>query len=113
MTKALTGFVADSGVQQHSAGKHFPITEYTVGGWPPNEVSGKAFFVAVAPCGTRKRSWTLERHKACMETFVEAYEATKGLDTNVVDERIAFELALLSLQNRGRWAGFSFKRYSK
>ena len=110
MKNAHSGFVAASGIQNHSAGESFPITEYTCGGWPPNDKTGRSYFVALAPCGTRRRSWTLEKHKECLDTFKEAYEATEGLDTSVVIERIAFELALVSLQKKGHWAGFGFQR---
>jgi hypothetical protein len=39
--------------------------------------------------------------------FKEADEAIKGLDCNVVSERIAFELALDALERKGRWIGFA------
>lgn len=113
MTKAQNGFVADSGVQQHSAGEHFPITEYHVGGWPPNEEVGKAFFVAVAPCGIRRRTWHLELHKQAMESFKVAQEYVNGLDTSVVDEKVAFWLALDALEKRGHWTGFPFGEYTE
>ena len=98
---------------EYHAGEHFPITEYTVGGWPPNEVSGKAYFVAVAPCGIRRRSWNLGLHKSAMESFKLAQEYVNGLDTNVVDERVAFWLALDSLERKGHWVGHPFGEYSK
>ena len=113
MTKAQSGFVADSGVQQHSAGEYFPITEYTVGGWPPNEEQGKAYFVAVAPCGIRRRSWNITIHKLVMESFVEAQEHISDLDTTVVDEKVAFWLALDALEKQGRWVGFAFGEYNE
>ena len=113
MTKAQNGFVADSGVQQHSAGEYFPITEYTVGGWPPNEPEGDAFFVAVAPCGIRRRSWCLELQRQAMETFKLAQEFVNELDTNIVDEKVAFCLALDSLNRQGHWTGFTFGEYDK
>lgn len=113
MTKAQNGFVADSGVQQHSAGEHFPITEYHVGGWPPNEEVGKAFFVAVAPCGIRRRSWNLEMHKMAMETFGLAQRYVSQLDASVVDEKVGFWLALDALEKKGHWTGFPFGDYTE
>ena len=103
--KAHSGF--HGGVQAHSQGEHYPITEYTCGGWPPN--NEEAYFVVQHPCGTKRRCWTLERRNLLMDTFLEAHKATQGLDANVVDERVAFELALHALELKGRWVGFSFE----
>ena len=89
------------------------IVEYHVGGWPPNEEPGKAFFVAVAPCGIRRRSWNLGTHKMTMESFRAAQEAIGGVDTEVVGERVAFWLALDALEKRGHWAGFPLEEYTE
>ncbi len=113
MKDTHVGFVGDSGLQQHSAGDYFPITEYHVGGWPPNEKTAKAFFVAVAPCGIRRRSWHLSSHKQAMESFKLAQGFVNKLDTSVVDEKVAFWLALDSLEKKGHWTGFAFGDYDE
>ena len=105
MTKAHSGF--HGGVQAHSQGEHYPITEYTCGGWPPH--SQKAYFVVQHPCGVKRRGWTLEGRNLLVDTFLEAHRATEGLDVNLVDERVAFELALHALERKGRWVGFNFE----
>ena len=105
MAKAQSGFVGDSGVQAHSAGDDFPITHYCVGGIPKGD--GRCYWVIQHPCGTKRRSWTREKRDEAIASFRFADFAIRGLDCRVVSERTAFELALDSLQRKGRWIGFS------
>ena len=95
MTKANSGFVADSGVQAHSAGSDFPITHYSVGGYPRNE--NDAFWVVCHPAGTKRWCFTADYRDKIIASFKKADEAIRGLDLNIVSERTAFELALLSI----------------
>ena len=89
------------------------IVEYHVGDWPPNTEPGTAFFVAVAPCGIRRRSWTLEMHKMAMEAFELAQKCADDVDAEVVSEKVAFWLALNALEKKGRWTGFPFGEYTE
>ncbi len=89
------------------------IVEYHVGDWPPNDKTGTAFFVAVAPCGIRRRSWQLAMHKEAMESFRLAQEYVNDIDTNVVSEKVAFWLALDALEKKGLWTGFTFGDYTQ
>ncbi len=104
MTKAHKGFAA-GGVQAHSADDDFPITHHCVGGYPRGD--GKAYWVVSHPCGTKRRAWQVEKRDEAIAAFKEADEAIKGLDCNVVSERIAFELALNALERKGHYIGFA------
>jgi len=107
MTKANSGFVADSGVQAHSAGSDFPITHYSVGGYPRNE--NDAYWVVCHPAGTKRWCWTSGYRDKVIENFKLADEATEGLDFNVVSERTAFEIALIAVENRSNFRGDLFE----
>ena len=89
------------------------IVEYHVGDWPPNDNTGKAFFVAMAPCGIRRRSWNLAMHKMAMESLELAQERIEGVDFSVVSEKVAFWLALDALEKQGCWTGFPFEGRDK
>ena len=107
MTKANSGFVADSGVQAHSAGSDFPITHYSVGGYPRNE--NDAFWVVCHPAGTKRWCFTAKYRDEIIANFKKADEATKGLDFNVVSERTAFEIALLAAEKNNYFKGSLFE----
>ena len=107
MTKAHDGFVADSGVQAHSAGSDFPITAYSVGGYP--EAENDAFWVICHPSGTKRWCFTAGYRDEVIANFFEADAATSGLDFNVVPERIAFELALLAAEKGSHFKGNLFE----
>ena len=51
MTKAHEGFAA-GGVQKHSAGDDFPITNYSVGGYP--RPGNGCYWVVSHPAGTKR-----------------------------------------------------------
>ncbi len=103
MTKANNGFVADSGIQQHGAGSDFPITHYSVGGYPRNE--NDAYWVICHPAGTKRWCYTSYYRDKVIESFKLADKATAGLDFNVVSERTAFEIALLAVERDSDFKG--------
>jgi len=103
MTKANSGFVADSGVQQHSAGSDFPITHHSVGGYPRKE--NDAYWVICHPAGTKRWCWTSAYRDRVIENFKLADEATAGLDFTVVSERTAFEIALFAIERGSEFKG--------
>ncbi len=98
-SKANSGFVADSGVQKHSAGDHFPITCHHVGDWPRRENNG--YFVVSHPSGVKRWCYTSGYRDNLIQHFVDADEAINDLDLNVVSERVAVELYLHGLERRG------------
>ena len=89
------------------------IAEYHVGDWPPNDKTGTAFFVVMAPCGIRRRSYSLGMHKEAMKSFELAQERIEGVDLSVVSEKVAFWLALDALEKQGHWVGFAFGEHDK
>tara|TARA_R100001198_G_C5112923_1_gene139516 strand:- start:185 stop:526 length:342 start_codon:yes stop_codon:yes gene_type:complete len=103
MTKANSGFVADSGVQKHSAGDDYPITHYCVGDYPRIENDG--YWVIQHPAGTKRWCFTAGYRDEVIANFKEADKATEGLDFNVVSERTAFELALLAVEKGSDFPG--------
>ena len=107
MTKANSGFVADSGVQAHSAGSDFPITHYSVGGYP--RIENDAFWVVCHPAGTKRWCFTPNYRDVIIANFKRADEATEGLDFNVVSERTAFEIALLTVEKGSYFKGNLFE----
>jgi len=107
MTKANSGFVADSGVQAHSAGSDFPITHYSVGGYP--RIENDAFWVVCHPAGTKRWCFSAGARDAIIANFKEADEMTKGIDFNVISERIAFEFALLAIDKGNHFKGNLFE----
>jgi hypothetical protein len=107
MTKANSGFVADSGVQAHSAGSDFPITHYSVGGYP--RIENDAFWVVCHPAGTKRWCFTPNYRDEIIANFKRADEATEGLDFNVVSERTAFEIALLTVEKGSYFKGNLFE----
>lgn len=111
MTKANSGFVADSGVQQHSAGDDFPITHYCVGGYP--RIKNDAYWVIQHPAGTKRWCFHAEYRDEVIANFKEADKATEGLDFNVVSERTAFELALLAIEKNSDFKGHKFDKDGK
>ncbi len=111
MTTANSGFVADSGVQKHSAGDHFPITTYSVGGYPRRE--NDAYWVICHPAGTKRWCYTSGYRDRVMENFRLADEATTGLDFNVVSERTAFEIALLAVERDSDFKGNKLNEFGR
>ena len=107
MTKANSGFVADSGVQAHSAGSDFPITTYSVGGYPRNE--NDAFWVVCHPAGTKRWCFTAGYRDNVIANFKEADAATNGLDFTAVSERVAFEIALIAVEKDSNFKGNLFE----
>ncbi len=102
MKDSHNGFAA-GGVQQHSAGSDFPITTYSVGGYPRNE--NDAYWVICHPAGTKRWCWTSVYRDRVIENFKLADEATAGLNFNVVSERTAFEIALLAIERDSDFKG--------
>ena len=107
MTKANSGFVADSGVQAHSAGSDFPITTYSVGGYP--RWGNDAFWVVSHPAGTKRWCFTCDYRDRVIANFKKADAATNGLDFRKVSERVAFELALLAVEKDSDFKGSLFE----
>ena len=108
MTKAQDGFSADSGVQRHSSGDIFPITVHSVGGTP--RIDNDYYWVVSHPAGTKRWCYTEYYRQRVELNFVEANEVIKGLDTNHVSERVAFELALLSIENGSEFKGYKLDK---
>ena len=88
MTKANRGFVADSGVQKHSAGDDYPITHHCVGGYPSGD--NQAYWVVQHPAGTKRWCFTSEYRDGIIANFKDADAAIEGFDLNLVSERISF-----------------------
>ena len=107
MTKANSGFVADSGIQAHSAGSDFPITTYSVGGYP--SWANDAFWVVCHPAGTKRWCMTVGYRDEVIANFKEADAATDGLDFSKVSERTAFEIALLVVEKDSDFKGNLFE----
>lgn len=114
MTKAQSGFVADSGIQQHSAGVDFPITTHVVGGIPRPDNNN--YHVVQHPCGVKRVCYTSITRDLLIESFKEAdlilARANKELalsghpTLNVyASEATNFELALESVRLDGRFTG--------
>lgn len=85
MKTVHSGFVGQSGVQEHSAGDHFPITESTVGGWPPNDSS--AFWRIQAPCGVYTDVWTKCFRREVLDAFKLAHETSHRYEGDTEAER--------------------------
>ena len=111
MTKANNGFVADSGVQQHSAGDIFPITVHSVGGTPA--WGNDYYWVVSHPAGSKRWCYTEQYRQQVELNFLEANEVIKSLDTKVISERTAFELALLSIENGSEFKGYKLDENGK
>ena len=101
MTKANTGFVGDSGVQSHSAGDYFPITNYQVGGWPSKDNSH--YHVVCAPCGVKRATFCALN--TVQESFALAQSIVAESEIDSISEAIQFELALYSLEIKGKNIG--------
>ena len=96
-----SGFVADSGVQQHSAGDDFPITHYCVGNYP--RVGNGAYWVVAHPSGAKRWTWTAKERDRIVEAFKEASEWAEVMaDFSTVSERTAFEVSLLGVEKRDK-----------
>ena len=96
MTKANSGFVADSGVQKHSAGDDFPITHYCVGGYP--KLGNGAYWVVAHPAGTKRWTWSAKERDRIIAAFKDADDWAGELDHRYATERTAFEIALLGIE---------------
>jgi hypothetical protein len=107
MTKANSGFVADSGIQAHSAGSDFPITTYSVGGYPRYE--NDAFWVVCHPAGTKRWCFTVGYRDEVIADFKDADAVINGLDFHTVSERVAFEIALLAVEKDSDFKGNLFE----
>ena len=79
------------------------ITHYSVGGYPRND--NFAFWVVCHPAGTKRWCFTARYRDEIIANFEKADEATKGLDFNVISERVAFELALLAVEKGNNFKG--------
>jgi hypothetical protein len=100
--KPHTGFVADSGVQSHSSGKYFPITNYQVGGWP--DVENNSFYhVVCSPCGVKRATFCALN--TVQESFALAQRIVNESEIDSISEAVQFELALYSLELKGRHVG--------
>ena len=86
------------------AGSHYPIVVSVVGDWPRPENSG--WFKVQAPCGVARRAWSITQRDYLVEIFLKCQSYIDGLDTDVVDERTGFELALLAEKKKGSFIGY-------
>ena len=87
MRNTHTGFVGQSGVQAHSAGDYFPITEVCVGGWPPSD--SNAFWRIQAPCGIYADACTQGSRDAVLQIFKFAHETSNRYEGINEAERFA------------------------
>ena len=99
MTKAHEGFAA-GGVQKHSAGDDFPITNYSVGGYP--RPGNGCYWVVSHPAGTKRWTWSASSRDRIIEAFKEADALTDGINFSTVRERTAFEISLLGIESRDK-----------
>ena len=114
MTKAQSGFVADSGIQQHSAGADFPITTHVVGGVPRD--GNYNYHVVQHPCGVKRFCYFDGSLDLLIQSFKEAdlilASASKELVklglpalNTYASEATNFELALQSVRQNGGYTG--------
>ena len=87
--------------------RDFPITTYSVGGYPRNE--NDAFWVVCHPAGTKKWCFTSDYRDNMIANFKKADAATNDLDCKVVSERVAFEIALLAVEKGSKFKGSVFE----
>ena len=111
MTKANSGFVADGGVQKHSAGDDFPITHYCVGGYPGDD--NDAYWVIQHPAGTKRWCLTAGYRDEVIANFKKADKEIDWIDFNTVSERTAFEIALLAIEKGSEFKGYKFDEDGK
>ncbi len=100
MTKANSGFVADSGVQKHSAGDDFPITHHCVGGYP--RPGNECYWVVSHPAGTKRWTWSAKERDRIIAAFKEAHAWAVDFPSKYASERTAFENALLGVERKDK-----------
>lgn len=100
MKDSHSGFVGNSGLQKHSAGSDFPITHYSVGGYP--RAGNDCYWVVSHPAGTKRWTWSASSRDSIIEAFKEADAWTDGMDFNHISERTAFEISLLGIESRDK-----------
>ena len=98
MAKANSGFVANSGIQKHSAGDDFPITHYCVGSYP--RPGNGAYWVVSHPSGAKRWTWSAGERDRIIAAFREADGWVGQLEPRYASERTAFEIALLGIEKR-------------
>ena len=98
MKDSHSGFVGNSGLQKHSAGDDFPITSYSVGGYP--RPGNDCYWVVSHPAGTKRRTWSAGSRDRIIEAFKEADAWIDGTPFSTISERTAFEIALLGIEKR-------------
>jgi hypothetical protein len=104
MRKVHSGFVQNSGVQNHSAGEDYPITHYCVGGFPRD--GNDAYWVVQAPCGFKRKAYTAWVRDNLVQTFKECQKWVDEADTSIISEKTAFQLAFLAEKKRGGEIGW-------
>lgn len=101
MTKANTRFFGDSGIKSNAVGDYFPITNYQVGGWPSKD--NDYYHVVCAPCGVKRATFCALN--TVQESFVLAQGIVDESEVDSISEAIQFELALYSLELKGKNVG--------
>tara|TARA_Y100000361_G_C10963448_1_gene240044 strand:+ start:180 stop:452 length:273 start_codon:yes stop_codon:yes gene_type:complete len=82
------------------------IVTYCVGGYPKTHNS--AYWVIMHPAGTKRWCFTVNYRDEVVANFEKADALTDGLDFNVVSERTAFEIALMSVEGKSEFVGHKF-----
>ena len=95
----------------HSTGNDFPITHHCVGGYPT--VDNQAYWVVQHPAGTKRWCLTAGYRDELIANFKKADEEIQWIDFNVVSERTAFEIALLSVEKGSDFKGNKLDAYGK
>ena len=98
-----------SGIQKHSRGEHYPNTVHFIGGVPREDNYNK--FVVTNPCGVSRYTFEdKELQGKLLDTFVEAGKLADEAEGFSLGRKICFELALWSLEKRGRHVGLEFSK---
>lgn len=74
------------------------ITHYCVGGFPASD--NDAYWVVQAPCGFKRKSYTVWTRDKLIETFKECQRWVDDADTHIISEKTAFQLAFLAEKKR-------------
>ena len=80
------------------------ITHYCVGGFPTDD--NLYYWVVQAVCGFKRKAYTAPVRDNLIETFKECQKWVDDADTNIISERIAFQLAFLAEKKRGSEIGW-------